>query len=162
MKTLPSLLIALSIISYHSESASTKFITARDGKKMVLIPGGTFRMGSEKGYHEESPVHSVKVASFYMDQQLVTNHEFKVFCDSTKTSYPADPRWEEMPNYFLGYPEPRCKCQSGSGFSVCVVGRETNSDRGRMGIRRERRFGAAALSLGQCGTRCLPGKICRP
>ena len=105
MKTLPSLLIALSIISYHSESASTKFITARDGKKMVLIPGGTFRMGSEKGYHEESPVHSVKVASFYMDQQLVTNHEFKVFCDSTKTSYPADPRWEEMPNYFLGYPD---------------------------------------------------------
>ena len=105
MKVLAHLMIALSIISYQSESASTKVIVARDGKKMVLIPGGIFRMGSEHGYHEESPVHTVKVDSFYMDQQVVTNHEFKIFCDSTKTAYPADPRWEEMPNYFLDYPD---------------------------------------------------------
>ncbi len=105
MRMLLSLLIALSIVTYQSEAASTNIMIARDGKKMVLIPGGTFRMGSEQGYHEESPVHSVNVASFYMDQQLVTNHEFKVFCDSTKTPYPSDPRWEEMPNYFLDYPD---------------------------------------------------------
>ena len=105
MKMLLYLLIAVSTSSYASKSDSTRVIIARDGKRMVLIPGGTFRMGSEQGYYEETPVHSVKVASFYIDQQLVTNHEFKVFCDSTKTSYPANPRWEEMPNYFLDYPD---------------------------------------------------------
>ena len=105
MKMFPCLLIALSIVSYQSESASAKMIIARDGKRMILIAGGTFRMGSELGYREESPVHAATVKSFYMDQQLVTNHEFRIFCDSTNTSYPADPRWEEMPNYFLDYPE---------------------------------------------------------
>lgn len=80
-------------------------ITARDGKTMVLIPGGTFRMGSQTGYHEEAPVHSVRVTDFYMDQLPVTNREFRAFCDSTGTPYPANPRWDEMPGYFLDYPD---------------------------------------------------------
>ncbi len=105
MKKLSILLIALSILSHQSESAPAKVIVLRDGKRMVLIPGGSFRMGSDHGYQEESPVHAVTVSSFYMDEQLVTNREFKMFCDSTGRPYPQDPRWEEMPNYFLGYPE---------------------------------------------------------
>ena len=105
MKILSSLLITLLMISFQSESGSEKVVIARDGKKMVLVPGGTFRMGSARGYSEEAPVHSVTVSSFYMDLQLVTNREFKAYCDSTKTEYPENPRWEEMPDYFLDYPE---------------------------------------------------------
>ena len=105
MNTLHYALIALLGFPCRSDSASPTLISARDGKTMVLIPGGTFRMGSQTGYQEEAPVHSVNVTSFYMDQLPVTNREFKTFCDSTGAPYPPNPRWEEMPDYFLDYPD---------------------------------------------------------
>ena len=105
MKTLSLSLISLLMFLHQAEAAPVKTITARDGKTMVLIPGGTFRMGSDKGYSEEAPPHAVTVGSYYMDQQTVTNREFKAYCDSTKNGYPENPRWEEMPNYFLDYPD---------------------------------------------------------
>jgi formylglycine-generating enzyme len=40
---------------------------------MIQIPGGTFRMGSDKHYAEEAPVHSVTVGEFWIDQHPVTN-----------------------------------------------------------------------------------------
>jgi sulfatase modifying factor 1 len=71
---------------------------------MVYIPGGEFFMGSEKGYIEEKPVHKVLIKSFYMDKYPVTDREYKLFCDATGTPYPQDPKWEEMPDYFINFP----------------------------------------------------------
>jgi hypothetical protein len=39
---------------------------------MVWIPGGTFRMGSDKHYPEEAPVHHVRVDGFFIDRHPVT------------------------------------------------------------------------------------------
>ena len=50
---------------------------------MVLIPGGTFRMGSDQHYPEEAPVHHVTVASFWIDRSPVTNRDFRRFVDAT-------------------------------------------------------------------------------
>ena len=77
---------------------------AKDGKKMQYIPGGKFVMGSEHGYPEEKPLHEVEIAPFYMDENLVTNAEFKAYCDAVGRGYPGSPRWADMPNYFLDYP----------------------------------------------------------
>ncbi|HPJ37294.1 MAG TPA: formylglycine-generating enzyme family protein [Spirochaetota bacterium] len=44
--------------------------------RMVLIPGGTFRMGSTGGRDDELPVHDVQVSPFYMDEVPVTYREF--------------------------------------------------------------------------------------
>jgi formylglycine-generating enzyme required for sulfatase activity len=80
-------------------------IRATDGKEMVLISSGDFQMGSERGYSEERPIHTAHVNSFYMDTRLVTNREYKAYCDATRTAYPPNPRWKESPHYFLDYPD---------------------------------------------------------
>lgn len=82
-----------------------KMLTAKDHKIMRYIPGGRFRMGSEKGYPEEGPVHEVEVAPFYMDEKPVTNGEFRSYCDAVGRGYPSSPRWADMPDYFLNYPD---------------------------------------------------------
>jgi formylglycine-generating enzyme required for sulfatase activity len=50
---------------------------------MVFVPGGTFRMGSDKHYREERPVHRVAVDSFWIDSVPVTNRQFQQFVEAT-------------------------------------------------------------------------------
>jgi formylglycine-generating enzyme required for sulfatase activity len=50
---------------------------------MVWIPGGPFLMGSDDFYPEEQPAHRVSVDGFWMDEQLVTNAEFRRFVKAT-------------------------------------------------------------------------------
>jgi sulfatase modifying factor 1 len=63
---------------------------------MIWIPGGTFRMGSDKHYSEEAPVHRVSVNGFWMDQTPVTNRQFKEFVRATGhvtfAEIPPDPK----------------------------------------------------------------------
>jgi formylglycine-generating enzyme len=53
---------------------------ARD---MAWVPGGTFRMGSDKHYPEEAPSHRVTVNGFWIDRTPVTNRLFKTFVKAT-------------------------------------------------------------------------------
>src|ERR1044072_2868221 len=55
-----------------------------DQAKMVFIPGGTFRMGSDKHYPEEAPAHRVTVDGFWIDRHPVTNRQFKEFVKATR------------------------------------------------------------------------------
>jgi formylglycine-generating enzyme len=50
---------------------------------MRWIPGGTFRMGSDRFYPEESPARPVEVDGFWMDEHPVTVAEFARFVDET-------------------------------------------------------------------------------
>jgi formylglycine-generating enzyme len=50
---------------------------------MVWIPGGTFRMGSDKHYPEEAPSHCATVSGFWMDRTPVTNRDFRKFVNAT-------------------------------------------------------------------------------
>jgi len=50
---------------------------------MVFVPGGTFRMGSDKHYPEEAPVHRVSVDGFWIDRTPVTNRQFREFVEAT-------------------------------------------------------------------------------
>ena len=58
-------------------------------ENMVLIPAGTFQMGSSKGESRERPVHTVFVDAFYMDTYEVTNAEYVDFLN-TKGKHAAD------------------------------------------------------------------------
>ena len=63
---------------------------------MVWIPGGTFRMGSDRHYPEEAPVHRVTVDGFWIDRTPVTNRQFKAFVSATGhvtfAEIPPDPK----------------------------------------------------------------------
>src|SRR5829696_7098629 len=50
---------------------------------MVRIPGGTFRMGSDRHYSEEAPAHRVTVDAFSIDRAPVTNAQFRKFVEAT-------------------------------------------------------------------------------
>ena len=57
---------------------------------MVLIPAGSFLMGSDDAAadDDEQPVHTVHLDAFYMDTHEVTNAKFKAFVD-------ANPAWQK-------------------------------------------------------------------
>jgi sulfatase modifying factor 1 len=50
---------------------------------MVFIPGGTYRMGSDRHYPEEAPAHRVTVDGFWIDAAPVTNRQFRHFVEAT-------------------------------------------------------------------------------
>src|SRR6267378_1703636 len=50
---------------------------------MLYVAGGTFRMGSDRHYPEERPVHRVTVDGFWMDRSPVTNEQFTRFVAAT-------------------------------------------------------------------------------
>ncbi|MBD3942997.1 formylglycine-generating enzyme family protein [Microbacterium sp. NEAU-LLC] len=49
----------------------------------VLLPGGTFTMGSDEFYPDEQPVHEREVAPFRIDRYAVTNEQYAAFVDDT-------------------------------------------------------------------------------
>ena len=52
-------------------------ITTKTGIEMVLIPGGSFPMGSDMASADEKPVHKVQLSPFWMDKYEVVQEEFK-------------------------------------------------------------------------------------
>lgn len=48
---------------------------------MVFIAGGSFMMGNT-GMKDSSPPHEVKIDSFYIDRNEVTNAEYQMFCNA--------------------------------------------------------------------------------
>lgn len=56
---------------------SNSSTTASIASNMILVQGGTFIMGSEKGEEDEEPVHKVTVSSFYMNKYEVSQAEWE-------------------------------------------------------------------------------------
>src|SRR5437867_13431451 len=59
--------------------------------EMVLIPNGSFLMGSEQGLDNEKPPHRVWLDSFMIGRFPVTNREYRIFVEETGASEP--PFW---------------------------------------------------------------------
>lgn len=50
---------------------------------MVLIKGGRFQMGTDKGMASEGPVHTVDLDPFFIDEHEVTVEQFETFVKAT-------------------------------------------------------------------------------
>jgi formylglycine-generating enzyme required for sulfatase activity len=72
---------------------------------MVVIPGGTFIMGSpaEEGSDDEHPQHEVKVSSFFMSKTPITQAQWRIIASRTdlkvnRNLNPAPARFKDDPN----------------------------------------------------------------
>jgi len=66
-----------------AKTRSEKSREASPTTQMLFFPGGTFRMGSDRHYPEEAPVHRVTIDGFWMDRTPVTNRQFREFVRAT-------------------------------------------------------------------------------
>ncbi|MET4066308.1 formylglycine-generating enzyme required for sulfatase activity [Bradyrhizobium sp. S3.2.6] len=71
------------IVRIMSLSEAGTWAVAERHADMLLVPGGMFRMGSDKHYPEEKPAHRVAVDSFRIDRTPVTNQQFRAFIEVT-------------------------------------------------------------------------------
>jgi formylglycine-generating enzyme required for sulfatase activity len=62
--------------------------------EMIFIPGGTYKMGSNKR-RNEYPIHSVTISGFYLDKHEVTVEKYEQFCKATRRKMPSQPKWNE-------------------------------------------------------------------
>lgn len=87
-------------------------VNETDGSEMVLIPAGSFLMGSTPAqtsalidkdnrlapdfFHAEQPQHAVSLPAFYMDRYPVTNAQYAAFIAAT--GHPNPKYWTSAPH----------------------------------------------------------------
>jgi formylglycine-generating enzyme required for sulfatase activity len=82
-RIVPSLLITCALLiagcrkPQSDAPSAVKTITTPTGVEMVLVPAGSFLMGSDKGDDDEKPAHPVAIASFWMDRYEVTQKSYE-------------------------------------------------------------------------------------
>jgi formylglycine-generating enzyme required for sulfatase activity len=91
-------------ITYHPAKIHyfTENLDREVTMNMVLIPAGTFKMGSppaeEERYSDESPQHDVMVSSFFMGQTTVTQAQWQAVAQMPQISI----KLASNPAYFKG------------------------------------------------------------
>ncbi len=89
--------LAMSFTSYTFTPEDSILFPA-DTAGMVLVEGGTFKMGSYD-FKNERPVHEVRLKSFYIGKYEVTVAEYQKYCEATGTSMPKPPPQGWRENY---------------------------------------------------------------
>jgi formylglycine-generating enzyme required for sulfatase activity len=84
----------------------------KDGSVMVLLPGGSFNMGSDNGDADEKPVHRVILDEFLIDKYEVTVAQFKAFCRDTGRTLRDQPGWnrESHPVVYVTWHDAKAYC----------------------------------------------------
>ena len=95
---------------------------AKIPEDFVLIPAGTFQMGSEKGFSDNKPVHQVTITKdFYMGKYEVTQAEYEKYCSygSSSSSYGDG---DNYPAYYVSWYDALVYCNKRSmaeGLTPC-------------------------------------------
>ena len=88
MNTLPLKIVTICLLAVtllpgcrrDKQAAPTpEVITTKSGIEMVVIPGGSFDMGSKGASPDEMPVHEVSISPFWMDRYEVVQEEFRKY-----------------------------------------------------------------------------------
>ena len=91
----------------------------------VLIPAGTFQMGSVEGYSSNKPVHEVTITKdFYMGKYEVTQAEYEKYCSYTGSRSPNSDKGDgdNYPAYCVSWYDALVYCNKRSideGLTPC-------------------------------------------
>jgi len=119
------ILFAVLLICYFSTAVVAQEKTEKSSvyEGIVLIPAGSFQMGSEEGGSDEKPVHTVQISSFYMDKYEVTNGEYKKCVDAgycrapyeskspTRSSYYGNRTYDNYPVIYVDWTQAKAYCE---------------------------------------------------
>lgn len=76
-----------------AKTSSPPIVIGKDGAPMVLVPAGTFMMGSDE-YDDEKPVHRVYLDAYFIDQYELTTTRYAKFL--AETNYQKPYGWHEV------------------------------------------------------------------
>jgi formylglycine-generating enzyme required for sulfatase activity len=79
-------------------------VTTKDATEMVLIPAGSFLMGSNDGEPDEKPPHSVELPAYYMDKCEVTHEQYDRFLKASGHQPPVSWPTGQMPPQLARHP----------------------------------------------------------
>jgi formylglycine-generating enzyme required for sulfatase activity len=97
------------------EAAGTQPITTtKSGIEMVLIPAGSFEMGSQQGPEEVKPRHRVWIDAFLMDRHEVTQAEYDKLGQIEAFPNPAHFKGPDRPVEQVSWPEAARFCNARS------------------------------------------------
>jgi formylglycine-generating enzyme required for sulfatase activity len=103
-RTLPPGFKAKLDAGLHESGWPLLIVSEREGGTMVLVPGGTFTMGSDQGEPQDAPAHTVRLSTFYIDQHEVTDRQFRVFLEEKRRA--------KVPGKELTYEKVRAQSES--------------------------------------------------
>src|SRR5262249_44156422 len=84
--------LALTTGTLKAQSSPEKTFTNGIGMEFVLIPAGTFKMGSDSGDTDERPVHQVTISKpFYLGKYEVTQGQWQAVMGNNPSLFPGDP-----------------------------------------------------------------------
>jgi formylglycine-generating enzyme required for sulfatase activity len=104
-------------------TATPEPLISKTGSRMLYMPGGTFRLGSEEGNGDEQPAREVRLEPYYIDETEVTNAAYAQCvaagdCEapaSTRATYYADyygnPDYNDYPVIYVDWYQARAFCE---------------------------------------------------
>jgi sulfatase modifying factor 1 len=96
--------------------------TTKSGVELVLVPSGSFLMGSRNGPVEEKPAHRVSIDSFMMDRHEVTQAEYEKLGKIEAFSNPSHFQGANLPVEQVTWPQAARFCNARSrleGLTAC-------------------------------------------
>jgi formylglycine-generating enzyme required for sulfatase activity len=81
------------------------------GMRLVLVPDGTFTMGSAEGLSREQPEHEVAVSAFYIGAHEVTNAQFELFDPDRRAKRNEFSPADDMPVVHVSWREAMFFCR---------------------------------------------------
>lgn len=89
--------------SVRSQAGPLSEIISKDGSIMILVPAGSFAMGSTNQW-DETPERKVSVPAFYIDTYEVTHEQYANFLTATGRRAPVDWPDGNMPEKLKRHP----------------------------------------------------------